>query len=318
MKLLKPIILKPEYYEAIEKEIMRFLHNHFYRPLMLATQISDDELKNDKDPLADAVRNGTVDYEAGKFTGNFNAAISRQLRELGATFNDKTKSWSLNADKVPVSVSMAKANADFAFEKMRKAVIKTLDDSTIDSVFAHHFAHSYLQEKYEQAIQWMNDDFKKTVKSISIPPQLTGAQKKIIAEEWTNNLKLYIRGWTRENTVALREKVEKNAYAGQRAGNMVKMIKDNYGVAENKAKFLARQETSLLMSKFRETRYKDVGIQKYKWSTSGDQRVRDDHKHLDGKIFFFSSPPIVDKNSGRRGNPGEDFNCRCIARPVWE
>jgi SPP1 gp7 family putative phage head morphogenesis protein len=214
---------------------------------------------------------------------------------------------------------MAKAHADDAFELMRKKVIRTLDESRIDSILAHNFETSYLQEKYEKTIEWMNDDFTKTVNSIAIPPTMTAAQKKIIAEQWTNNLKLYIRGWSRENVVDLRDKIQKLAFAGQRSSSMIKLIQDNYGVGEAKAKFLARQETSLLLSKFREERYKDVGIQKYKWQTAHDgDRVRHDHQLLDGKIYFFSSPPIVDRKTGRRANPGEDFGCRCVARPIWD
>lgn len=319
MKLLKPMHMRPEYYEAIEKEILKFFHDHIYRPLFLAAQISDDELKNEKDSLADAVRNGIIEFDGReKFTGKFNAKISAQLKSLGARFDSRSQAWILAHYKIPVSVSIAKANADYIFDKIKKQVLRSLDNTVIDSIFAHNFHTSFLQEKYEKAIQWMNDDFKKTVESVTVTPDLSLHQKENIAREWTDNLKLYIKGWTQENTKSLREKIEKNALAGQRAENMVKLIQDNYGVSENKAKFLARQETSLLMSKFREERYKDVGIQKYKWSTSGDQRVRDDHKHLDGKIFFFSSPPIVDKRTGRRGNPGEDFNCRCTARPMWE
>lgn len=320
MNLLKPLFLQPKYYEPIEKEIMRFFNSEIYKPLFLALNIDESfkEFYNAKDALAEAVRNGTVDYDGGgTFSGEFNAKISAQLKSLGATFDARTKTWSLKKENVPVSVSIAKANADDTFNRLRKNVLRSLDDSMIDSIFAHKFATSYLKEKYERAIEWMDSDFQKTVKSVTIVPKLTAEQRRIIAEEWTNNLKLYIRGWTKENIVNLREKVELNAFAGQRSSNMVKMIQDNYGVARNKAKFLARQETSLLLSKFREERYKDVGVQQYKWSTSGDSRVRDDHKHLDGKIFSFSQPPVVDRSTGRTGNPGEDFNCRCIARPVW-
>jgi SPP1 gp7 family putative phage head morphogenesis protein len=300
---------------------MKVFNNAIFKPIFLAinAEYPHAEMRNAKDPLADAVTEGRVDYDGtGIFTGNFNAAISRQLKALGARYSILKQGWILSRDKVPVSVSIAKANADESFTKLRKIVMKTLDDSTIDSVFAHHFQHTYLQEKYEQAIEWMNDDFKKTVKAITIAPTLTPAQKKIIAEEWTNNLKLYIRGWTKENIVTLRDKVQKLAFAGQRSQNMIKLIQDNYGVSRNKAKFLARQETSLLLSKFREERYKDVGVQKYQWQTSGDQRVRDDHEHLDGKIFLFDQPPVCDRRTGRRANPGEDFNCRCVARPIWE
>jgi SPP1 gp7 family putative phage head morphogenesis protein len=115
---------------------------------------------------------------------------------------------------------------------------------------------------------------------------------------------------------ALREKVEKSFIAGQRAESLEDFIKDRFSVSENKSRFLARQEMSLASSKFRENRYKQAGVQYYKWSTSKDERVRDSHAELDGRIFNFDDPPIVDKATGSRANPGEWFNCRCVAIPV--
>lgn len=326
MIVLSPLYLLPKYYEPIEQEIMKVFNSAIFKPIFLAinAEYPHAEMRNAKDPLADAVAEGRIDYDGtGIFRGNFNAAISRQLKALGARYSILKQGWVLARDKVPVSVSIAKANADDSFLKLRKIVLKTLDDSTIDSVFAHHFQHTYLQEKYEQAIEWMNDDFKKTVKAITIAPTLTPTQKKIIAEEWTDNLKLYIKDFATKETAALRDKVQKLAFAGQRSRNMIKLIQDNYGVTYNKAKFLARQETSLLLSKFREERYKDVGVRKYIWHTAGDSRVRhmppdsSDHRVLDGKIFSFDSPPTI-PGTNRKCNPGEDFNCRCVARPIWE
>lgn len=326
MIILRPLYLAPKYYEPIEKEIMRFFEMAIFKPisLVIKAEYEHAELSNARDVLADAVREGRVDYDGtGVFTGDFSAAISKQLRNLGARYSTPKQAWILERHKVPVSVSIAKANADDAFLKLRKIVLKTLDDSTIDSIFAHTFNWSYTQERYDQAIEWMNDDFKKTVKAVTIAPTLTPSQKKIIAEEWTNNLKLYIKDFTTKNTAELRDKVQQLAFAGQRSKSMIKLIQDNYGVTYNKAKFLARQETSLLLSKFREERYKDVGVKKYIWHTAGDARVRhmppdsSDHRILDGKIFSFDSPPTIPGTS-RKCNPGEDFNCRCVARPIWE
>ncbi|GAG93926.1 unnamed protein product, partial [marine sediment metagenome] len=70
------------------------------------------------------------------------------------------------------------------------------------------------------------------------------------------------------------------------------------------------------VSEYKQQRYLDIGITKYEWSTSNDERVRDDHKQLDGKIFSFKTPPVVDRRTGRRANPAEDFGCRCVAIPI--
>jgi SPP1 gp7 family putative phage head morphogenesis protein len=52
------------------------------------------------------------------------------------------------------------------------------------------------------------------------------------------------------------------------------------------------------------------------WSTSHDRRVRDSHKELNGRVFTWDNPPIVDPARGRRAHPGQDYGCRCVAVPV--
>ena len=142
---------------------------------------------------------------------------------------------------------------------------------------------------------------------------MTAAQRQLIATQWGTNLDLYIKNWAADNILKLRKQITENTFAGRRAEDMVSLIRQNYGVGQRKAEFLARQETSLLMSKFHESRFKDIGSQSYIWSSSDDERVREDHKLLNGKIFSWDSPPVVDRRTGRTGHPGEDFGCRCVA-----
>lgn len=62
----------------------------------------------------------------------------------------------------------------------------------------------------------------------------------------------------------------------------------------------------------------DAGVQEYIWSDSGDSRVRSGHHRLNGKKFRWDDPPVVDERTGRRCHPGEDFQCRCVAIPVFD
>lgn len=59
-------------------------------------------------------------------------------------------------------------------------------------------------------------------------------------------------------------------------------------------------------------RHEELGITHYRWSTSGDERVRDTHIENDGKIFAYDDPP------DETGHPGHDINCRCVAIPVLD
>lgn len=119
----------------------------------------------------------------------------------------------------------------------------------------------------------------------------------------------------------LRKQVMAAAFRGNRYDALVKTIQRSYGVTVSKAKFLAHQETNLLMAKFKETRYTDAGIVEYRWRCVTGSKlhpVRPSHKALDGKIFRFDDPPITTPPSEapRRNNPGEDYGCRCTAVPV--
>ncbi len=110
--------------------------------------------------------------------------------------------------------------------------------------------------------------------------------------------------------------VEGNAREGYRFDNLIGKIKKAHGVSQSKAEFLARQETALFTAKYRRERLGDIGVVNYKWSARSAKLTRPDHWALHGKIFSYANPPIVDRKSGRRGNPGEDFGCLCADIPV--
>lgn len=58
------------------------------------------------------------------------------------------------------------------------------------------------------------------------------------------------------------------------------------------------------------------GHARYVWVTRLDARVRPAHARLHGTVQRFDKPPIIDLDTGRRGNPGDDWNCRCLAAPL--
>lgn len=313
MKQLPAIPLKQKYYRYVKAEIQRIFEEVIYRPLFAAIQGAEIRNAVDGDPLFEAIREGVVWFEDGRFYGKFNARISRRLQDIGATFNPKTQTW-VYAGTLPVDVSLAMAAATSRYKAIREAVLHTLGNLNIESINNV----SRIPDVYDQTIKWMDDDFQKTVKAVTIPPQLTQQQANMIAVEWSQNLDLFIRNWTEQNILKLRQMVQTSAFRGQRAETIVEAIQHNYQVSKSKAEFLARQETSLLMSKFHESRYVQAGLPEYRWLTSKDDRVRDDHEALDGKIFRWSDPPVCDRTTGRKGHPGEDFGCRCVAVPIFK
>jgi SPP1 gp7 family putative phage head morphogenesis protein len=105
------------------------------------------------------------------------------------------------------------------------------------------------------------------------------------------------------------------AGSGVRHEEIAKRLQERLEVGESRALLIARDQTAKLNAQMLRARHQAAGIEEYIWSTSRDADVRDMHAELDGTRHRYDDPPITDKK-GNRNNPGEDFQCRCVAIPV--
>lgn len=101
-----------------------------------------------------------------------------------------------------------------------------------------------------------------------------------------------------------------NTTQGSTAGSMIKQIQKLNKSTVKRAKLIARDQSSKLNSALNQQRQQNLGIEEYVWRTSGDERVRADHKSKNGKTFRWDNPP---KDTG---HPGADIQCRCVAQPI--
>ncbi len=103
--------------------------------------------------------------------------------------------------------------------------------------------------------------------------------------------------------------------------NGIKDISSVFGKLSNRTKFIARNEVENINAALVKKRSEKVGLKKFIWQTSRDERVRGNpagtypnakcsHYKLDGKVFTWSGGA---KCGGKVIYPGSDFNCRCVA-----
>ena len=112
-----------------------------------------------------------------------------------------------------------------------------------------------------------------------------------------------------ENIV--RQHIEK----GSSAKTIREAIMEQTDISKSRAQFLAVDQAGSILGQMTAERHQRLGIEKFTWDTSGDERVRDTHRELDGKVFYYNDPPEI---NGRRVLPGEDYRCRCVALPVFD
>lgn len=319
---LPPIWEELNDYEAIRKKIEELFREQIYFPLLREIKKPKAALQNSIEDLIEAIVSGRITYYRGSFRGRFSATLSKEIRQMGAQWDPKQGSWRIPQSKLNADLKIAIASSEARFKYASGRIIKRLQE-----MIPAEIAEKLDIENLFDATLWKTEKkFQQSVKNITVAPQLTDEQRARIAAEYTKNMQLYIQDFTQKEIEKLRQQVGERAYAGQRYEGLIQTIKESYGVSQNKAQFLARQETSLMMTKYKQTRYQDAGVNKYKWKCVNMPKqgvnqayrkgmVRHDHAIHDGKTFTWDNPPIVN-DKGDRKNPGQDYGCRCTAIPI--
>lgn len=102
----------------------------------------------------------------------------------------------------------------------------------------------------------------------------------------------------------------RGAKTGQSSKDVKQQLKDQIGMSENKAKFIARDQTGTVFGQLTAERHKNAGIPGFMWSDSGDSRVRPTHHDRNGKFYSYDDPNVL--------LPGVEYNCRCVAIPEFD
>lgn len=89
-------------------------------------------------------------------------------------------------------------------------------------------------------------------------------------------------------------------------------------ITYRRARFIAADQTRKLNASLSTGRLTKLGVKKFQWVHTASPHPRHLHEQLDGKIFEFANPPVIQKDPEVRGLPGQLIACRCRALPVFE
>ena len=186
--------------------------------------------------------------------------------------------------------------------------VKRYQQADIDGV-ANNIAHGFTQRGDTQNANETAENLKRQT-GIDLREYLNNNAKvaERVEELTTANIQL-IKSIHSQYLDKVQTAVTQGLIKGQMTKGLAAEIRKIGDVTENRAKLIARDQSSKLNAALTRARHEELGITKYKWSTSQDERVRDSHAELDGKIFSYDDPPS-------EGNPGDAVNCRCVAIAV--
>lgn len=325
-----------KYYKPIQKELEYYFYELYWKDILKLLEESK-KLYNSKSALISAIRTGKIQYRSGIFSGKFNVSISKELSKY-AKYDKRTKTWK---GMPPAAVIAAATVANDRGRQLADQIERLIADipSRVEDEIAN------LKYSIDNPLFMMSAEAEKDLTTLGISVDMTQELSDRLTEDYTTNMNLNVVNWSDEEVVRLREMIQKNALSGYNRLELQQLIANEYNVSMNKAKFLARQETSLFLTTVRDERYKEGGVKYVKWSTSQDNRVvgkpgglypegtpgHGNHYGLNGKICRLDDPTVYadtieDAKKGKwkskitagfgNRHAGQEWNCRCTYLPL--
>ena len=231
----------------------------------------------------EVIRKDSTDFRTDD-TREFNKKLEEVMRRINESMTGRLSKFRLQT-RVKKAAELLKSTST---REWKRVVRDTLGINLLDDYYKGEF--------YEQAIaSWVTDNVSKIK---SIPEQSLSEIHSIVNDG-------YLQGRT--------------------AKDIAKDIQAEYDLSKGMAQMMARDQIGTLNAQITQQQQRDAGCTCYEWSDSGDGRVRDCHKALHGKIIDWNNPPemwYMTKSrgkvmTGRKCHPGEDYQCRCCALPVF-
>jgi SPP1 gp7 family putative phage head morphogenesis protein len=314
MKVGKEVNIENKLIKELDELIFIYIYKTLFLPIKRTLNITKTSiLENQKlTALEEALKKGTIIYKDNVFTGKFNAKIIQELNSLRATYLGGAGFFLAPDNLQPSTLNIARAyNLKTNIEKAN--ILQTLTEITATSPL-----QKAITNKIEQIVGNLDNSIQASIESIAVVPNLSKQQKRKIAEDYTNNLDLYIKNFVDNEVITLRKNVNELFLKGYRRSKLMEEIKNRYGVSKRKAKFLAKQEMNLLQASFTESRYIDAGVEKFQWTRTTAKKPDPYHKTLVGKVFSLNNKPIINEKTGERGLPKQRYGCSCDMRPVFD
>lgn len=316
----KPIKPGAYYDNKIAREIINWEWNWYYKPILDILKTSS--VANDDNALFDAIKSGTLYYQNGAFyskTGRFSNRIAIELEKIGARYSKYGRCYRITKEKLPQQINWIIETTNAKVFSDVVVIKKTLDDflgilgNALKGLKLQDVAESMILDIEKRANENMRNN-----KIEVVQPKMSDFIAKQFSEDYTDTIRFDIKDKLPEQIIKMREVVGQMAINGESKITIQKYIENNFVKDQKRAKFLARNESSIAVTEYLKAKYQENGSEEFKWIANLDERVRDDHRKLHGTVHRYDNPPIIDERTGTRGMPGEFYNCRCTFVPIFK
>lgn len=260
-------------------------------------EYDEDKVMLGWDSAADAAAAYLAQYDDPRF-----------LRSMSSFPIDEFKALLRSSEGAPLAAAVTRSDAAEAgrvramIDRARKALDAKLNHRVLEDLARQYgqatsmFQRAQLARQVRAAIG---------IDLVNSDPNVPALMEHFVAE----NVAL-IKSLANRTLDDVEKTVTRAFTTGARAEDVADEIQQRYGVSERHARLIARDQIGKLNGQVNAARQKELGINKFTWRTVKDERVRDEHRALEGQVFSYDALP-------EEGLPGEPINCRCSAEPYF-
>jgi SPP1 gp7 family putative phage head morphogenesis protein len=196
-----------------------------------------------------------------------------------------------------------------ALIKKYTELFTSLSKPTAERFAAESDASSDIAVK--SSIRHLSDELTLSTKTIT-----SGPLNDILSATITENVAL-IKSIPAQYLGGVQGAVMRSITTGNGMQDLVPYLQKHKGITLRRARMIAQDQTKKTFSALSKARMEKIGVAEYEWlHTAGSRHPRKLHIAMNGNVYRYDDPPVIDEKTGERGIPGQAINCACRMRPI--
>jgi SPP1 gp7 family putative phage head morphogenesis protein len=189
--------------------------------------------------------------------------------------------------------------------------------NSIFAEFAQRAAETQMNSVDKASSNAVYESLKELSGGLSLPTSAFNSEMKQILKASTIETVSLIKSISAEYLSGVQQAVVRSIASGRGLADLVPFLEKKKSITVRRARMIAHDQTRKAYNNLNRARMEKVGLKKFRWlHTGGSAHPRQLHIDYNGKIFSFDNPPIIVKETGERGFPGQAINCRCRMQAV--